>query len=143
MIRSTITISNKLGLHARASSKFTQTATQFSSEVWVTRKERRVNGKSIMGLMMLAAGLGVTVKIDAQGEQCDLNDFGNKTCPSGNGYLSCTDDCKLDESTCDQCGDGQVDSAAPGTDIQVGGKSTRLPISAGSLADTTRPCCRQ
>ena len=49
-------------------------------------------------------------KIDAQGEQCDLSDFGNKTCPSGNGYLSCTDDCKLDESTCDQCGDGQVDS---------------------------------
>ena len=55
MLKQEIKIINKLGLHARASSKFTQTATQFSSEVWVTRKERRVNGKSIMGLMMLAA----------------------------------------------------------------------------------------
>jgi phosphocarrier protein HPr len=50
MLKQEIKIINKLGLHARASSKFTQTAAQFSSEVWVTRKERRVNGKSIMGL---------------------------------------------------------------------------------------------
>ena len=46
-----------------------------------------------------------------KGEQCDLGDFGQKDCPSGKGFLSCTEDCKLDDSTCDQCGDGQVDAA--------------------------------
>ncbi|WP_281785549.1 HPr family phosphocarrier protein [Uruburuella suis] len=67
MLKQEIKIINKLGLHARASSKFTQTATQFSSEVWVTRKERRVNGKSIMGLMMLAAAQGSTIELETDG----------------------------------------------------------------------------
>ena len=67
MLKQEIKIINKLGLHARASSKFTQTATQFSSEVWVTRKERRVNGKSIMGLMMLAAAQGATIELETDG----------------------------------------------------------------------------
>ena len=67
MLKQEIKIINKLGLHARASIKFTQTATQFSSEVWVTRKERRVNGKSIMGLMMLAAAQGATIELETEG----------------------------------------------------------------------------
>ena len=67
MLKQEIKIINKLGLHARASSKFTQTATQFSSEGWVTRKERRVNGKSIMGLMMLAAAQGSTIELETDG----------------------------------------------------------------------------
>ena len=67
MLKQEIKIINKLGLHARASSKFTQTATQLSSEVWVTRKERRVNGKSIMGLMMLAAAQGSTIELETEG----------------------------------------------------------------------------
>lgn len=67
MLKQEIEIINKLGLHARASSKFTQTASQFQSEVWVTRNERRVNGKSIMGLMMLAAAKGSTVELEADG----------------------------------------------------------------------------
>ena len=67
MLKQEIKIINKLGLHARASSKVTQTATQFSSEVWVTRKERRVNGKSIMGLMMLAAAQGSTIELETDG----------------------------------------------------------------------------
>ena len=54
MLTQTVKIINKLGLHARASSKFTQTASAFQSEIWVTRNGKRVNGKSIMGLMMLA-----------------------------------------------------------------------------------------
>ena len=68
MIRTSVTISNKLGLHARASAKLTKTASGFRSDVFITRGDRRVNAKSIMGVMMLAAGLGVTVEIDAQGE---------------------------------------------------------------------------
>ena len=67
MLKQEIKIINKLGLHARASSKFTQTAAQFSSEVWVTRKERRVNGKSIMGLMMLAAEQGTVITLEVDG----------------------------------------------------------------------------
>ena len=67
MLKQEIEIINKLGLHARASSKFTQTASQFQSEVWVTRNERRVNGKSIMGLMMLATAKGSTVELEADG----------------------------------------------------------------------------
>ena len=63
-----IEIINKLGLHARASTKLTQTASQFSSEIWIERNGRRVNAKSIMGVMMLAAGLGSKVTIDAVGE---------------------------------------------------------------------------
>jgi phosphocarrier protein HPr len=69
MIKTTATISNKLGLHARASAKLTKLAGSFPCEVWMTRGERRVNAKSIMGVMMLAAGLGSTVEIETQGPQ--------------------------------------------------------------------------
>jgi len=61
------TIVNRLGLHARAAAKLTQVASTFQSEIWLTRNERRVNAKSIMGVMMLAAGRGSTVRIDADG----------------------------------------------------------------------------
>ncbi|HLV28893.1 MAG TPA: HPr family phosphocarrier protein [Burkholderiaceae bacterium] len=63
-----IVITNKLGLHARAAAKLTQTAGRFQSEVYIARGTQRVNAKSIMGVMMLAAGLGVTVTVDAEGE---------------------------------------------------------------------------
>lgn len=69
MIKATTTINNKLGLHARASAKLTKLAGSFPCEVWMTKGERRVNAKSIMGVMMLAAGLGSTVEIDTQGER--------------------------------------------------------------------------
>jgi phosphocarrier protein HPr len=68
MIKTTVTISNKLGLHARASAKLTKLAGSFASEVWMMRGDRRVNAKSIMGVMMLAAGLGSTVEIETTGE---------------------------------------------------------------------------
>jgi phosphocarrier protein HPr len=67
MIRNTITISNKLGLHARASAKLTKLAGSFECEVWMTRHARRINAKSIMGVMMLAAGLGANVDIETDG----------------------------------------------------------------------------
>lgn len=67
MLKQEVEIVNKLGLHARASSKFTQTAGRFQSEVWVTRKGRRVNGKSIMGLMMLAAAQGSVIELETDG----------------------------------------------------------------------------
>ena len=67
MIKQEIEIINKLGLHARASSKLTQTASQFVSEIWVTRNSRRVNAKSIMGVMMLAAAKGSTIEVEANG----------------------------------------------------------------------------
>ncbi len=67
MIRSTVTISNKLGLHARASAKLTKLAGSFQSEVFMTRNGRRINAKSIMGVMMLAAGLGSEVEIETDG----------------------------------------------------------------------------
>ena len=67
MIKATLTISNKLGLHARASAKFTKLASSFRSEVWMTRNDRRINAKSIMGVMMLAAGLGSQVELEADG----------------------------------------------------------------------------
>ena len=67
MIQTRINISNKLGLHARASAKLTRLAGSFPCEVWISRGERRVNAKSIMGVMMLAAGLGTTVTIDTEG----------------------------------------------------------------------------
>ena len=67
MIKTTVTISNKLGLHARASAKLTKLAGSFACEVWITRGERRVNAKSIMGVMMLAAGIGTDVTIDTDG----------------------------------------------------------------------------
>ena len=67
MIKTNVTISNKLGLHARASAKLTKLAGSFASEVWMSRGERRVNAKSIMGVMMLAAGLGSTVELETNG----------------------------------------------------------------------------
>jgi phosphocarrier protein len=67
MIKTSATISNKLGLHARASAKLTKLAGSFSCEVWISRGERRVNAKSIMGVMMLAAGLGATVELETNG----------------------------------------------------------------------------
>ena len=67
MLQQEIQIINKLGLHARASSKFTQIASNFQCEIWVTRKDRRVNGKSIMGLMMLAAAQGSTILLETDG----------------------------------------------------------------------------
>ena len=60
-------IVNKLGLHARASAKLTQLASTFGCEIWLTRNARRVNAKSIMGVMMLAAGLGSTVELETDG----------------------------------------------------------------------------
>jgi phosphocarrier protein len=62
-----VEIVNQLGLHARASAKLTQLAAQFKSEVWLARNGRRVNGKSIMGVMMLAAGLGSKVELEITG----------------------------------------------------------------------------
>jgi phosphocarrier protein HPr len=67
MQKRTITISNKLGLHARASAKLTQAASKFQSAVWISRNGRRVNAKSIMGVMMLAAGLGSTIELETEG----------------------------------------------------------------------------
>ncbi|MBT9466393.1 HPr family phosphocarrier protein [Hydrogenophaga sp.] len=67
MIKTTVTISNKLGLHARASAKLTKLAGSFASDVWMSRGDRRVNAKSIMGVMMLAAGLGSTVEVETIG----------------------------------------------------------------------------
>jgi len=67
MIRDNITISNKLGLHARASAKLTKMASGFDCDVWMTRNERRINAKSIMGVMMLAAGVGSTVLLETDG----------------------------------------------------------------------------
>ena len=67
MITSTLTISNKLGLHARASAKLTKLAGSFKCEVFMSRNSRRVNAKSIMGVMMLAAGLGSQVELETEG----------------------------------------------------------------------------
>ena len=69
MIKANITISNKLGLHARASAKLTKLATTFKCDVAMSRNGRRVNAKSIMGVMMLAAGMGVTVEVETIGER--------------------------------------------------------------------------
>ena len=67
MIKTTVTISNRLGLHARASAKLTKLAGSFKSEVFMSRNGRRVNAKSIMGEMMLAAGLGSEVELETAG----------------------------------------------------------------------------
>ena len=67
MIKTRMTISNKLGLHARASAKLTKLAGSFPCEVWLSRAERRVNAKSIMGVMMLAAGKGSKVTLETNG----------------------------------------------------------------------------
>ena len=61
------TIVNRLGLHARPSARLTALATKYASEIWLTRNGRRVNAKSIMGVMMLAAARGSTLRIEAQG----------------------------------------------------------------------------
>lgn len=69
MIKTNTTISNKLGLHARASAKLTKLAGSYPCEVWLARGERRVNAKSIMGVMMLAAGLGTEIAVETNGER--------------------------------------------------------------------------
>ncbi|MET0541418.1 MAG: HPr family phosphocarrier protein [Variovorax sp.] len=69
MIKKSVTISNKLGLHARASAKLTKLAGSYPCEVFLSRGDRRVNAKSIMGVMMLAAGIGVTVEVETNGAQ--------------------------------------------------------------------------
>ncbi|OIP11758.1 MAG: phosphocarrier protein HPr [Betaproteobacteria bacterium CG2_30_59_46] len=71
MLQQDIAIVNKLGLHARASAKLTQMAGQFKSEIWITRNERRVNAKSIMGVMMLAANKGSTIRFEIDGSDED------------------------------------------------------------------------
>ena len=68
MLNQDVLIINKLGLHARASSKLTQLASTFPCEVWMSRAGRRVNAKSIMGVMMLAAAKGSTINIETSGE---------------------------------------------------------------------------
>lgn len=72
MLRTEVEIINKLGLHARASSKFTQLASRFKSDIFIARNNRRVNGKSIMGVMMLAAAKGATVELEVSGEDEQL-----------------------------------------------------------------------
>ena len=68
MLQQEVEIVNRLGLHARASAKLTQIAGQFTAEVWVARNGRRVNAKSIMGVMMLAAAKGTRVMVETSGE---------------------------------------------------------------------------
>lgn len=70
MERRNFKIVNRLGLHARAAAAFVQTAGKFSSEIWVEKDDVEVNGKSIMGLMMLAAEKGSTINVRALGEDC-------------------------------------------------------------------------
>jgi Phosphotransferase System HPr (HPr) Family len=67
MLKRDIKVVNKLGLHARASAKLTQLASSFKSAVWLSRNGRRVNAKSIMGVMMLAAGIGSTLELETDG----------------------------------------------------------------------------
>jgi phosphocarrier protein HPr len=69
MIKTSTTISNKLGLHARASAKLTKIAGSYPCEVWLSKGERRINAKSIMGVMMLAAGIGSMVELETDGAQ--------------------------------------------------------------------------
>ena len=71
MIKTRTTISNKLGLHARASAKLTKLAGSFPCDVFMSRGDRRINAKSIMGVMMLAAGLGSSVELECEGERED------------------------------------------------------------------------
>ncbi|MEO5692184.1 MAG: HPr family phosphocarrier protein [Usitatibacter sp.] len=67
MLKQQIKVVNKLGLHARASAKLTALASKHASAVWISRNDRRVNAKSIMGVMMLAAGIGSTVELETEG----------------------------------------------------------------------------
>jgi phosphocarrier protein HPr len=69
MIKTSTTISNKLGLHARASAKLTKIAGSYPCEVWLSKGERRINAKSIMGVMMLAAGIGSIIEVETDGAQ--------------------------------------------------------------------------
>ncbi|MBX9936380.1 HPr family phosphocarrier protein [Giesbergeria anulus] len=69
MIKTSTTIVNKLGLHARASAKLTKLAGSFPCEVWMSKGSRRINAKSIMGVMMLAAGIGSEVELETNGER--------------------------------------------------------------------------
>ena len=69
MIKTRTTISNKLGLHARASAKLTKLAGSFPCDVFMSRGDRRINAKSIMGVMMLAAGMGTEVEVETSGER--------------------------------------------------------------------------
>ncbi len=71
MLKRELLISNKLGLHARASAKLTKLASEFSAEIWLSKGTRRVNAKSIMGVMMLAAGQGTRVTLEAEGSDAD------------------------------------------------------------------------
>jgi phosphocarrier protein HPr len=71
MLSRTLQIVNKLGLHARAAAKLTQIAGGFTSEIWLSRSGRRVNAKSIMGVMMLAAGQGTSVLVEAKGDDAE------------------------------------------------------------------------
>ena len=71
MLRNETEIVNKLGLHARASAKLTQLAGSFKCEVWMEKGSRRINAKSIMGVMMLAAGMGATVTVEAEGADAE------------------------------------------------------------------------
>jgi phosphocarrier protein HPr len=71
MPQAEIEITNKLGLHARAAAKLTQQASRFAAEVWLSRGERRVNAKSIMGVMMLAAGKGSRITVETDGADGD------------------------------------------------------------------------
>jgi phosphocarrier protein len=64
-------VTNRLGLHARASAKLTQVASGYQSEIWLTRNGRRVNAKSIMGVMMLAAGKGASITVETEGADAD------------------------------------------------------------------------
>jgi phosphocarrier protein len=68
MLQRDIEITNKLGLHARASAKLTQTAGRHQSQIWLSRNGKRINAKSIMGVMMLAAAKGTTIGIETEGE---------------------------------------------------------------------------
>ena len=69
MKKATVVVVNKLGLHARPSAALSQLASRFKSDVWISKGSRRVNAKSIMGVMMLAAGIGSEVTIDTEGDQ--------------------------------------------------------------------------
>ncbi len=71
MPRSEVEIINKLGLHARASAKLTQLASSFGADVWLERNGRRINAKSIMGVMMLAAARGATITVETEGSDAD------------------------------------------------------------------------
>ncbi|HEX5127656.1 MAG TPA: HPr family phosphocarrier protein [Rhodocyclaceae bacterium] len=71
MARAETEIANRLGLHARPSAKLTQLATQFRSDIWLERQGRRVNAKSIMGVMMLAAAQGTRLTVETDGDDAE------------------------------------------------------------------------